>query len=473
LNTKRRNFISFLKSKFTIRVWLAIMLLVAVSIAFLWTIQLGLFERSYIDAAVNEMENRVEPIIEDIDSYGMEEAVSYISAAVHGKVFLLDGDGDLLYAYGIGLPAVLDEVDESMMHYFSENLEQVLAGQDYEQLIRDDRQDLKLAQGIPANYKGQNYAIFTFTYMDEISAMQVVNLQQLFVLSVALAVAAGFLAFLLARHLVKPLKTIEKAVNRMTEGDLTAKPGLTRSDELGQLSDSVEKLGISLQRVDVLRKEVIANVSHELRAPLSVIIGYSEMVRDISGKDETKRTEHMDLIIQEAERLSRMVSDIMDYSQFQSGYIVLKKSETDLYALVESEVIYARKVAAPYRISILLENGIGAVSLYLDPIKMSQVLRNLLNNAINNTKDGETITVSIARQNSVVRAEVKNPGPAIPPEEQEIIWERYRKSQHQGSRREGTGIGLSIVSTILEAHGIKYGVESANGTNTFWFEINQ
>ena len=101
------------------------------------------------------------------------------------------------------------------------------------------------------------------------------------------------------------------------------------------------------------------------------------------------------------------------------------------------------------------------------------MLRNLLNNAINNTKDGETITVSIARQNSVVRAEVKNPGPAIPPEEQEIIWERYRKSQHQGSRREGTGIGLSIVSTILEAHGIKYGVESANGTNTFWFEINQ
>jgi len=448
------------------------MLLVAVSIAFLWTIQLGLFERNYIAAAVNEMENRVKPIVEDIDSYGMEEAVGYISAAVHGKVFLLDKDGNLLYAYGIGLPAILDEVDESMLHYFNENLGQVLSGQDYEQLIRDDRQDLKLAQGIPVEYQGKNYAIFTFTYMDEISAMQVVNLQQLFALSLALAVAAGFLAFLLARHLVKPLKIIEKAVNRMTEGDLTAKPGLSRSDELGQLSDSVEKLGISLQRVDVLRKDVIANVSHELKAPLSVIIGYSEMVRDISGKNEEKRTEHMDLIIREAERLSGMVSDILDYSQFQSGYIVLKKSETDLYALVESEVAYAKKAAAPYHISISLENSAGNSSLYLDPIKMSQVLRNLLNNAINNTKDGEMITVFISKANGIVRVEVRNPGARIPLEEQEIIWERYRKSQHQGSRREGTGIGLSIVSTILEAHGMKYGVESAGGINTFWFEID-
>ena len=104
---------------------------------------------------------------------------------------------------------------------------------------------------------------------------------------------------------------------------------------------------------------------------------------------------------------------------------------------------------------------------------MSQVLRNLLNNAINNTKDGEAITVSLSESNGRIRVEVKNPGAPIPPEEREIIWERYRKSQHQGSRREGTGIGLSIVSTILEAHGIQYGVVSRNGFNIFWFEIDK
>ncbi len=255
------------------------MLLVLISILFLWTIQLGLFERSYIDAAVSEMENRVQPIIEDIDEYGLEEAVSYISAAVHGKVFLLDRNGTLLYAYGVGLPAVLDEVDTDMMKYFGDNLGKVLDGGKYKELIRDAQNDLKLANGMPISFGGSTYALFSFSYMSEISAMQSVNLRQLLVLSAALIVSAGFLAFLLARHLVRPLKIIEKTVNRMTEGDLTAKPGLKRSDELGQLSDSVEKLGVSLQRVDVLRKEVIANVSHELKAPLSVIIGYSEMVK--------------------------------------------------------------------------------------------------------------------------------------------------------------------------------------------------
>ena len=162
------------------------------------------------------------------------------------------------------------------------------------------------------------------------------NRRQLVVLSVILTAAAA----VLARRFTRPILVIKKTVDQLAAGDLAAAPGLKRSDEIGQLSGSVEELGRALQRVDVLRKEVIANVSHELRSPLALIGGYAEMVRDITWKDEVQRNENLNLIISESRRMSEMVSDIMDYSQFQSGYLHLNKGSYDLREIVENEAVH-------------------------------------------------------------------------------------------------------------------------------------
>lgn len=111
---------------------------------------------------------------------------------------------------------------------------------------------------------------------------------------------------------------------------------MARTDEFGQLAESVEVLGQALHRVDVLRKEVIANVSHELKSPLSVISGYAEMVRDIDWKDEDRRNEDLELIISESRRMTEMVNDILDYSQLQSGYLRLNLEDINLGELAES-----------------------------------------------------------------------------------------------------------------------------------------
>ena len=225
--------------------------------------------------------------------------------------------------------------------------------------------------------------------------------------------------------------------------------------------------------MDVLRKQVIANVSHELRSPLALISGYAEMVRDITWRDDEKRKANLGLIIHEAGRMSEMVSDILDYSQFKAGYIRLNKNWYNLYDIVESETIQCEQSAAAHRIAMRLKGDRNGPPVFVDALKLSQVMRNLLYNAINHTENGQTVTVWVRTEADAWRVSVANPGEEIPEEDRKLIWERYQRSQHQGGRRQGTGLGLSIVSTILDAHGMPYGVDSGAGMNVFWFVCPQ
>lgn len=220
-----------------------------------------------------------------------------------------------------------------------------------------------------------------------------------------------------------------------------------------------------------MRKEVIANVSHELRSPLALITGYGEMVRDVSGNDERLRKEHMDLIISEAHRMSAMVDDIMDFSIMQAGYTQLKNEIWNTYEVVSSIVAYARGIANQYDITVDFEADRTNGNALFDRIKMEQVLRNLINNGINHTPKNERLLIKLTNTSAGTKVAIINPGKDIPPEQLELIWERYQRVQHQAGHKEGTGIGLAIVKTILTSHAFEYGAESKNGVTCFWFVV--
>lgn len=475
MNTRKKFRIASLQSRMVFRLWSSMMLLVLLGIGFMWVAQIYLFEQNYVKAALTETEKRLEPIRKDLSTQDLaddEHLLPVISRIAGGELILIDSQGKLIQMYSIGHPINLQESFDHQ-HVLDiimkrEEFKDLLAGKPYRLVDRHKNRIFGFELGFPATYQGESCFVVLHNMVMLKTTMDL-NRRQLILMTILLTMTASVLALLLSRHFTRPIFQIRDAVDRLTRNDLLARPDLKRKDELGQLSDSVEKLGQKLQQVDLLRKEVIANVSHELRSPLAVIGGYAEMVRDITWKNDTQREDDLNLIISEARRMSEMVSDILDYSQLQAGYIQLKKDWYDLADILDSELTLCRPGAAQHRIRLTLDCGDEKLLFYADALKISQVIRNLLYNAINHTAEGGEILITARHLPGFIRVAVINPGPPIPKEEQEQIWERYQRSQHQSGRRLGTGIGLSIVSTILKAHKMTYGVDCQDGKTSFWF----
>ena len=309
---------------------------------------------------------------------------------------LASPDGSLIGIYSNG-KALTDAFSEPEFHLWETRLSQaaletIQNQEPFQKLHTKDQRIDAILMPFSVTYGGADAFLVLFNRLD-LSAVTRLNRQQLIFMSAFLTLSAAILAAGFSRHFTKPILTIRDTVDRLAGNDFDARADIRRRDELGDLAASVGLLGQSLSRIDVLRKELIANVSHELRSPLAVIAGYAEMVRDIHWKDPQMREEDLDLIIHEARRMSEMVNDILDYSQLQSGYTALHPEVCSFCALVRREIDACLARSAEYRIPIRFLPPAAEVQLLADPLKMSQVLRNLLYNAINHTPEGEEITV--------------------------------------------------------------------------------
>ena len=469
---KRKNFFS----RMVVRLWLIMMALVLFTIGLMWVIQVLVMERNYINMTIQEIQDRLQPAMQDISTEDLarnESLLSYLSQTTNGKTILVDGNGELLRMYSYGRPIDLDSETAEIQVWedirSSESYQQILDGEEYTRETRKGGQVVSYEIGIPVVYDQEESYVILYQSFSELYRVLEMNRRQLIVFSILLTLAASVLAAVLSRSFVKPIHAIKGTVDELARGNLAVTVNLNLKDEVGQLADSVNQLGKALQRVDALRKEVIANVSHELQSPLALIAGYAEMVRDVHWKDQEKRKEDLDLIIRESGRMSEMVNDILDYSQLQAGYLQLRKDWYNLCEIVESEILLCEQRAKEYRLHMEYNFFAEEVSVYVDALKISQVIRNLLYNALNHTQEGLMVRAEIKEVPQGILVAIKNESPPIPEEERELIWERYQRSQHQGGRNEGTGLGLSIVSAILQAHEMPYGVDYEEGCNRFWF----
>ncbi|MBQ7010667.1 MAG: HAMP domain-containing histidine kinase [Clostridia bacterium] len=290
---------------------------------------------------------------------------------------------------------------------------------------------------------------------------------QMAFISLIAAMTALLAAFLLSGMMSKPLKKLSDSAVSLANGDYNADFEGGGYREIDRLSQSLSYAANELSKVDRMQKELIANVSHDLRTPLTMISGYAEVMRDIPGENTP---ENVQVIIDETSRLTALVNDLIEISKLQSGRRTLNFEVFSLTNVLKTTAERFEKLneCKGYTISCHTE---GELSVRGDRSAITQVLYNLIGNGVTYAGEDKTVYVSLRRENDRAIVEITDTGSGIPSDELEHIWERYYRSEENHERGVGgSGIGLSIVKELLDAHGAEYGVTSTVGKgSTFYF----
>lgn len=282
-------------------------------------------------------------------------------------------------------------------------------------------------------------------------------------------VAVAILTLLMYRHIAKPIIGITSNAKQLPQGKYTVDPKTNRYKEAADLNNTLVQAANDIQKADKAKRDLISNVSHDLRTPLTMIGGYGEMMIDLP---EEKTDENIQVIVDETKRLNALVNDLLDMSRLQDGRIVLHKEVFDISALLKTQLqkydVY--RMQEGYTIESEL---LDTIYVNADKKRIEQVINNFLNNAVNYGGEAKHIIVREIKKENTVRIEVQDFGEGIDPEDLDNIWDRYYKVDKEHVRvSNGSGIGLNIVKQLLELHGVPYGVKSSKGKgSTFYFEM--
>lgn len=319
------------------------------------------------------------------------------------------------------------------------------------------------------NKKGDSILLMLDSIISPVSA----TVHTLYLLLAVITVLLLFLtlgfAFIIARKVSKPIININQAVKKLAERRYDASFSESGYCEIAELGKSLNYAAHELSKVDHLYRELIANISHDLRTPLTMITGYSEVMRDLPNENTP---ENIQIIIDEANRLTSLVNTVLDISRLKNGVQNFENAPFNLTdAVRETLTRYSRLIENDgYVIDFIYENDAAVNS---DKNRILQVLYNLVNNAVTYTGEDKKVTVKQIIKDGRVRIEVTDTGEGIDGDKLELIWERYYKVDKVHKRAAiGTGLGLSIVKSIIETAGGSYGVRSQVGKgSTFWFEL--
>ena len=286
-------------------------------------------------------------------------------------------------------------------------------------------------------------------------------------ISAAIALALGFFLF---RQITSPVSALTVAAERIAAGDLQHRVPIRGASEIGKVGQAFNKMADNLAQQEELRKNLLAEVAHELRNPLSVIQGQLEAMLDgiVPLGPEGVGSVHEETVL-----LGRLVNDLRVLSLAGAGQLKLKREHVDPIDLAERVVDRVRPHAQEKNVSLDLDLPSSVPSVHADADRIAQVIRNLVSNALRYTPSGGRITVGARSTNGVVRFSIADTGTGIPSEDLPHVFDRfYRADKSSPHSREGSGLGLAIVKQLVEAHGGTVGVESDVGKGTrFWFTL--
>lgn len=316
---------------------------------------------------------------------------------------------------------------------------------------------------------------FINTSIEPIDGITSLIRKELIVITLIIVILSFILAYFISNYIAKPIKNINHKSKQLAKGDFNIEfNNNSKILEIKELSNTLNYTKNELNKTEELRRDLMANVSHDLKTPLTMIKAYAEMALDLHSKNSKKREEDMNTIISEVDRLTVLVNDILTLSQMEAVSDTLELVQFDLVQLTEDIINKYKILQEQEKYKFIFIHEDSEILIKADKKKISQVIYNLVNNAINYTGDDNLVTIKIIKDKDIL-VEIIDTGKGIKEEDIPYIWDKYYKNQKKHKRNLiGTGLGLSIVKNILEKHHYEYGVISKEDIGTtFYFKIKK
>ncbi len=460
---------------------------IAVILSLLWVFQIGMLNTFYRSIKIHDIENSLKDISDNIDSDKLSTVLKNVANDKQICITLCTQDGSVIYAIDVLPNCIIHELSsyrlarayELTVQNDGTFIERTMFNERKSQFFLGETDDPNQIESviytkIATTKSGENILILLNTSISPVvSTVQTLKVQLLWI-TVIMIVLAVIMALLLAKNLSSPIVKINKSAKVLAQGKYDVDFDASGYREIAELANTLNYAAKELSKVEALQRELIANISHDLRTPLTMITGYAEVMRDIPNENTP---ENVQIIIDEAKRLTTLVNDVLDISKLQSGTIPFNGEVLNLTENIR-EILTRYTKLTEYKIIFEANEDIY---VYGDALKLSQVVYNLINNALTYIGEDKTVTIkqihipAVNGKQNRVRIEVIDTGEGIEQSKLNDIWERYYKVDKNHKRAAiGTGLGLNIVKTILDMHqGATYGVKSQVGHgSTFWFELN-
>ena len=504
--------INFDRKSLNFRLWTYFAIFALLLMAILWFLQIFFLNTYYQDMKIRQTERTAQIIQREFGSDDFIDTVIDLSIANDMYIHIETFGGTIVFRPETEdryrpLRAYVYEMSRMRAQLLNSSELQVSA------IIPEPRTDTNIfafAKYLVNDPPFNQVILYIFTPLYPVASTIAILRTQLIYVTIISLLLAFALSYYLSRRVTRPIREIIGSAKNLADGNYNVRFSGGNFTEITDLANTLTYAASRLEKTDSLQKDLMANVSHDLRTPLTMIKSYAEMVRDLSGDNPEKREAHLNVIIEEADRLNLLVGDILTLSRAQSGFLPLSMMpfnvKNAISNLLQSYELYCEREG--YTITLLCDDDLAVTA---DQEKIKQVITNLLNNALKYCGDDKQVIISARRvaascshldysnagsdvgQNagsdvstnagtgtgantaasSKVRFEVIDFGVGIPESEIQKIWERYQKAGSNLVRSTtGTGLGLSIVKEILVLHNARFGVKSKPGEgSTFWFEL--
>lgn len=472
------------------RVMLYLVAFVGCVIAMLWLLQIVWLNEFYRWDKTRQLKAASDAVAQNLDNADLDTLIGHLAGRSDLCILLLDEDGRRLTSS--------DDIRSCLIHRMSaRDLERWcdIAPEDGSVVtelfnvkpekdmpvnprnfrgpvpprISEKQQSLLCVRRVTLPGGGGGYLLLNTIITPLDSTVETLRAQLVLITVVVLA-GAVLLAWVISRRFARPIIETNEAARQLSRGRYEPPQHGRNYREIAELNATLVRAAEDLSRVEQLQHELIANISHDLRTPLTMIGGYAEAMRDIPGE---AGPENMQIIIDEANRLTSLVSELLEFSRLQADGDALVQTDFCLTQSVRDILnrVAELKACDGYTIRFEAEDDVW---IHADEKRLAQVVYNLLGNALTYTGSDKTVVVRQQVSQGRVRLSVCDSGEGIAPEELPLIWNRYYRARENHRRAViGSGLGLSIVQRILEKHGVAYGVDSVVGEGSaFWFETD-